>query len=156
MKKLIIGADGAGYGLKEAVKAYLDAEKISYDDVGAQSEDDPKEYYRTAHEAAVGIQNGDYEKGLLFCGTGMGMSIVANKHRGIYASVVESVYAAEKCRAINDANVLCMGGFIIGAGMGIEIVKRFLTADFTENMGDVTDFLKKARRDIGEMEKALF
>ena len=156
MKKLIIGADGAGYELKEAVKAYLDAENISYDDVGAQTPDDEKEYYITACEAAQGITRGDYEKGLLFCGTGMGMSIVANKHKGIYASVVESIYAAEKCRAINNANVLCMGGFIVGSKMGIEMVKKFLTTEFTENMAGVEDFLNKAYADIQEMEEKLF
>lgn len=156
MKKLIIGADSAGYELKEAVKAYLNEANISYDDVGAQTPDDDKAYYNTACEAAEGIINGEYEKGLLFCGTGMGMSIVANKHKGIYASVVESIYAAEKCRAINNANILCMGGFIVGNKMGIEIVKKFLTTEFTEDMGDVTDFLKKAYADIQGLEEKLF
>lgn len=156
MKKLIIGADSAGYELKEAVKVYLDEAGISYDDVGAQTPDDDKEYYKTATEAAEGITCGNYEKGLLFCGTGMGMSIVANKHKGIYASVVESIYAAEKCRAINNANVLCMGGFIVGGKMGIEMVKKFLSTEFTENMDGVEDFLKKAYSDIQAMEEKLF
>ena len=156
MKKLIIGADSAGYELKQAVKAYLDQAGISYDDVGAQTAEDGKEYYITACEAAQGIVKGEYEKGLLFCGTGMGMSIVANKHAGIYASVVESIYAAEKCRAINNANVLCMGGFIVGANMGIEMVKKFLSTEFTENMDGVRDFLNQAYADIQKMEKDLF
>lgn len=156
MKKLIIGADSAGYELKEAVKAYLDAEGISYDDVGAQSADDDKAYYNTACEAAVGITEGKYEKGLLFCGTGMGMSIVANKHKGIYASVVESIYAAEKCRAINNANIMCMGGFIVGHKLGIEMVKKFLNTEFTENMDEVRDFLNMAYADIQKMEEDLF
>ncbi len=156
MKKLIIGADGSGFELKEAVKKYLDEANISYDDVGAQTADDGKAYYLTACEAAEGIQKGNYEKGLLFCGTGMGMSIVANKFKGIYASVVESAYAAEKCRAINNANVLCMGGFIIGANMGIEMVKKFLATEFTEDMDPFVDFLKKAYGDIQELETKLF
>lgn len=156
MKKLIIGADSAGYELKEAVKAYLDAAGISYDDVGAQTADDDKAYYITACEAAEGIQKGEYEKGLLFCGTGMGMSIVANKHKGIYASVVESIYAAEKCRAINNANVLCMGGFIVGNNMGIELVKKFLNTEFKENMDGVKDFLTMAYADIQKREEDLF
>lgn len=155
MKKLVIGADGAGYELKEAVKKYLDAEKISYEDVGAQSADDDKAYYHTACEAAEGILKGEYEKGLLFCGTGMGMSIVANKFKGIYASCVESIYAAKKCRAINNANVLCMGGFIVGSDKGIEMVKTFLNTGFTEGMDHVHDFLKQAYVDIQEIEKKL-
>ena len=156
MKKLIIGADSAGYELKEAVKQYLDAQNISYDDVGALSADDDKIYYDTACEAAKGILNGDYEKGLLFCGTGMGMSIVANKFKGIYASVVESVYAAEKCRAINNANIMCMGGFILGDKMAIEMVKKFLDTEMTDNMEGLEDFLTKAYKGIQELEDKLF
>jgi len=156
MKKLIIGADSAGYELKEAVKKYLDEAGISYDDVGAQTADDGKAYYLTACEAAEGIEKGNYEKGLLFCGTGMGMSIVANKHKGIYASVVESIYAAEKCRAINNANILCMGGFIVGANMGVEMVKKFLNTEFTENMNGLEDFLTKVYSDIQTLEEKLF
>jgi len=156
MKKLIIGADGSGYELKEAVKAYLNEAGISYDDVGAQSLEDSVPYYTTACRAAKGISEGSYEKGLLFCGTGMGMSIIANKHKGIYASVVESVYAAEKCRAINNSNILCMGGFIVGSEMAIEMVKTFLKTEFTENMGGFKDFLKQAYADIQNMENELF
>lgn len=155
MKKLVIGADGSGYELKEAIKKYLDAENICYDDVGAISVDDEKPYYTTACEAAKGILNGTYDKGLLFCGTGMGMSIVANKHKGIYASCVESIYAAKKCRAINNANILCMGGFIVGGDKGIEMVKAFLNTEFTEDMGNFTDFLKQTYINIEELEKNL-
>lgn len=156
MKKLVIGADSAGYELKEAVKKYLDEMQISYDDLGALTPEDGKEYYHTAAEAAHGIQKGEYEKGLLFCGTGMGMSIIANKHKGIYASCVESVYAAGKCRAINNANVLCMGGFIVGSDMGINMVKAFLNTEFVEGMEHIGDFLKQAYQDIQEMEEKLF
>lgn len=156
MKKLVIGADSAGYELKEAVKKYLDEMQISYDDIGALSAEDGKEYYHTAAQAAQGIQMGNYEKGLLFCGTGMGMSIIANKHKGIYASCVESVYAAAKCRAINNANVLCMGGFIIGNDMGINMVKAFLNTEFTEGMEHIEDFLNQAYQDIQTLENNLF
>jgi len=155
MKKLVIGADSAGYELKEAVKKYLESAGISYDDLGAQTADDDKAYYVTACEASKGILNGTYEKGLLFCGTGMGMSIVANKHKGIYASCVESIYAATKCRAINNANVLCMGGFIVGSDMAIEMVKTFLKTEFTENMDHVHDFLVQAYKDIQELEEKI-
>lgn len=155
MKKLVIGADSAGYELKEAVKKYLESENISYDDLGCQSADDGKAYYDTACEASEGIVNGKYEKGILFCGTGMGMSIVANKHQGISASCVESIYAAAKCRAINNANVLCMGGFIVGSDMGIQMVKAFLNTEFTENMDHVHDFLVQAYKDIQELDKKL-
>ena len=153
MKKLVIGADSAGYELKEVIKKCLDEMQIGYDDIGAQSADDGKEYYYTADEAAIGIQKGEYEKGLLFCGTGMGMSIVANKHKGIYASCVESVYAATKCRAINNANVLCMGGFIVGSDMAITMVKAFLNTEFREGMDHVREFLGQAYQDVREFEE---
>lgn len=155
MKKLVIGADSAGYELKEAVKKYLDEMNITYDDLGALSADDGKAYYVTASEAATGILNGEYEKGLLFCGTGMGMSIVANKYKGIYASCVESIYAATKCRAINNANVLCMGGFIVGSDMAICMVKAFLNTQFREDMDHVYEFLGQAYQDIQELEEKI-
>ena len=64
------------------------------------------------------------------------MSIVANKHEGVYASACESVYAAEKARAINNANVLCMGGWVIAPIMGVEMTKTFLNTGFTQNLED--------------------
>ncbi len=156
MKKIVIGADSAGYALKEAVKEFLKSLAVEFEDVGACSAEDGKPYYQTACLAAEGIQSGKYEKALLFCGTGMGMSIVANKHKGICAACVESVYAATKCRAINNANVLCMGGFIVGKDMGIQMVSAFLNTDFTEGMSqDLHDFLHAAYNDIQKMEDKL-
>jgi len=156
MKKLAIGADSAGYELKETVKKYLDENNLAYDDLGACSAEDDKAYYNTASEAAKGIQNGTYDRALLFCGTGMGMSIVANKYQGIYASCVESVYAATKCRAINNANVLCMGGFIVGSDMAVTMVKAFLNTQFREDMDHVREFLGQAYQDIGKLEENIY
>lgn len=153
MKKLVIGADSAGYELKEFVAAWLKEQGIAYDDVGALSNEDEKPYFVTASEAARGIQAGEYERGILFCGTGMGMSIVANKFKGVYASCVESVYAARRCRAINNANVLCMGRFIVGTDMAVEMVREFLKTNITDGMAEnLTDFLHNAYREIQALE----
>lgn len=154
MKKIIIGADGSGYELKEAVKNYLESEGIECVDVGALSIGDNKPYYDTARDLAKAIQRKEFEKGLLFCGTGMGMSIVANKFKGIYASCVESVYSATKCRAINNANVLCMGGFILGSDLAINMVKAFLTTSITEGMPEkFHDFLKDTYVKIQQIDE---
>ena len=157
MKKLIIGADSSGYELKEAVKEFLENEGIEYVDVGAISCDDNKPYYDTAKEVAKAIQSNEFEKGLLFCGTGMGMSIVANKFKGVYASCVESIYSATKCRAINNANVLCMGGFILGSDIAISMVKAFLNTSITEGMPEkFHDFLNEAYLNIQKIDEECF
>lgn len=152
--KLVIGADSAGFALKEAVIGYLAEAKIEYEDLTPKND---VVYYETAQTAAKGLQNGKYDRGILCCGTGMGMSIVANKFSGVYASCVESVYAAQKCRIINNANMLCMGGFIIGAQMGLDIVKAFLKTSFCEGTDEeLKSFLVCAYGSIGAAEAELF
>lgn len=152
--KLVIGADSAGFALKESIKQYLTEEGIDFDDLTVT---DCRPYYETAQMAAKGIQEKTYQKAILLCGTGMGMSIVANKFEGVYASCVESVYAAEKCRAINNANVLCMGGFIVGSGMGIEMVKVFLHTEFTQGMDPgLKTFLHTALDEIQKFDSTQF
>ncbi len=154
MKKLVIGADGSGFELKEKVRAYLDVQGISYDDVGNITASDNKAFYNTAADAARGIQRGEYEKGILLCGTGMGVCMAANKFKGIYAACVESVYAAKKCRIINDANIMCMGGNIVGSDMSINMVKEFLNTEFCEGFGEeTTEFLKQACVEIKKFEE---
>ena len=90
-------------------------------------------YYMVAPVVAEKISVKEYERGILICGTGMGMAIVANKYPGVYAAVCENTYAAEKCRAINDANILTMGGWITADFAGCAIVDKFLNTAFTEN-----------------------
>lgn len=155
--KLVIGADKAGYPLLCHIKAFLDAEGVSYDDIGAKSASGEKIYWQTAAEAARGLQDGRYDKGILCCGTGMGMSIVANKFKGVYASCCESVYAAKKCRIINDAHILCMGAFLVGGDMGVEMVKTFLGTAFTQGTDDaLCGFLKENAENVRKLEKTLF
>lgn len=157
MKKIIIGSDKSGFSLKEAVKAYLLETGYDVTDGGTLSEENGKTYYEVASAVAQRISDGEFEKGILICGTGMGMAIVANKYKGVYAAVCENTFAAEKARAINDANVLTMGGWITGEFVGIEIVKTFLKTEFTQNLEDWrAKNLTKAREQVKIIENDNF
>lgn len=155
--KIIIGSDKSGYNLKEAVKAHLVDRGCEVFDCGTQDLENGIPYFKVASAAAEKMQSGAFDKGILICGTGMGMSLVANKYQGVYAACVESTYAAEKCRAINDANVLTMGGWIIGAEMGYAIVDKFLDTAFTENLEPWRQtFLKNAKEEFGKIENSIY
>lgn len=155
--KIILGSDKSGFTLKEAVKAHLISKGYEIKDVGVLDIEKPMPFFEVAPKVAEAIQNKECEKGMLFCGTGMGMSIVANKYQGVYAAVVESLYAAKKCRAINNANVLTMGGWIIGQEMGIEIADEFLNTDFCQDLEDWRqNFLRNAEVQVKEVEKNIY
>ncbi len=155
--KLLIGSDKSGFTLKEAVKAYYVEQGYEVEDVGTIDVENAKAFHGVAPLVAERVQSGEYKKGILVCGTGMGMSIVANKFEGIRAACCESVFAAEKCRAINDANILCMGGWVIGPEMGVEMSKKFINTDFTEGLEDWrAKNLVKAREVVLEIEKENF
>lgn len=157
MEKLFIGSDKSGFTLKEAIKAYLLENKYEVVDVGTTDENAPLPFFQVAENGAKRLQNKEFDRGILICGTGMGMSIVANKHEGVHAAACESVYAAEKCRAINDANVLCMGGWVIAPIMGIEMTRTFLNTGFTQNLEDWrARNIEKARIAVREIEKHSF
>ena len=134
--KIAIGSDKSGFVLKEAVKAYLEEAGIEFDDLGTVDVNEVHPYFQVASETAPLVQNGTYEKAVLICGTGAGMSIVANKYRGVFAVACENIYSAKMARAINNANVLCMGGWIVGPEMGVEMVKTFLNTAWCEGLED--------------------
>jgi len=154
---IVIGADKGGFYLKEAVADMLREHGHNITDAGTLSLERPCTYTITAQKAAGMIQNGKADKGLLFCGTGMGMSMVANKFKGVYAAVVESVYAAEYCRKINNANILCMGGFIIGETMAKDMVRVFLDTNFVQDFPDWrVEFLTEQKKLMEELENKMF
>ena len=134
--KIAIGSDKSGFAAKEAIKAYLTEAGIEFDDLGTTDLNDVHPYYRVASEVAPKVQDGTYEKAVLICGTGAGMSVVSNKYKGVYAVACEGVYSAKMARAINNANILCMGGWIVGHEMAIEMVKTFLTTDWCQDLED--------------------
>ena len=134
--KLAIGSDKSGFAVKEAVKAWLSETGVEFDDLGTVDLNDVHPYYRVASEVAPRVQDGSYEKAILICGTGAGMSVVANKFKGVHAVACEGVYSAKMARAINNANVLCMGGWIVGPEMAIEMVKAFLNTAWCQDLED--------------------
>jgi ribose 5-phosphate isomerase B len=127
-KILAIACDHGGYELKEAIKAYLDGKNIEYVDFGCNGES--VHYPEYAHKACAAIQSGQCCRGILVCGTGVGMSMAANKHKGIRAACCSDTFSARMTRAHNNANVLCLGGRVVGAGLAIDMVELFLNTEF--------------------------
>ncbi|MEA1884362.1 MAG: RpiB/LacA/LacB family sugar-phosphate isomerase [Thermotogota bacterium] len=156
MKKIVVGADKSGFPLKEALKEHLIENGYEVEDVGMHSLDDFQAYFKVAPKVAQKIQSGEYKKGLLCCGTGMGMSIVANKFKGVYAAVVEGSYAAKMCKVINNANVLTMGGWKLAPQEAIDMLDRWLNTEFTEGFEFKKDFLTNAFEQVKEIEKKNF
>lgn len=129
--KLVIGCDHGAVLLKEAVKKVLaEFEDIQVEDVGAYS-DAAVDYPDIAEKACGMIVSGAADRGILLCGTGLGISIAANKIRGIRAALCHDVFSARMSREHNDANVLAMGSRVIGFGPAGEIVRAWLTTDFS-------------------------
>lgn len=155
--KLAIGSDKSGFLLKEKIKEYLENQNIDYNDLGTVSLENPKPYYETASKVAPLIADKTYDKAILICGTGMGMNIVSNKYKGVYAAVVESVYGAKMSRAINNANILCLGGWIIGPEMGVEITKAFLNTEFLQDLEQWRQtFLTNASLQVQKIEDSIY
>ena len=126
---IALGADHGGFLLKEAVKQYLEEQGIPYRDFGTHSEESV-DYPLFAEPVARAVASGEASKGILCCGTGVGISIAANKIKGIRAAVVCNAFCAEATRRHNDANILCMGGRVISAEQAVEFTKIFLETPF--------------------------
>lgn len=134
--KIAIGSDKSGFAAKEAVKAYLTKAGVPFDDLGTTDLDHVIPYYAVADKVAPLVQSGAYDRAVLICGTGAGMCVVSNKYKGVYAVACESVYSAKMARAINNASILCMGGWIVGPEMAVEMVKTFLATDWCQDLED--------------------
>lgn len=131
-KKIIIGSDHAGYSLKEKIKPFLNELGFEVIDIGTHSQD-AVDYPIIAKELATKISNKEFEKGILICGTGIGMSITANKIKGIRAVVCSDTTSAKFSREHNNANVLCFGERIIGEYLAKDICKIWLETDFAKD-----------------------
>jgi ribose 5-phosphate isomerase B len=127
---IAIGSDHAGFEYKERLKKLLDEIGKPYQDFGTTSPD-PVDYPDIAHIVSKAVTSGKCLQGILICGTGIGMSIVANKHKGIRAAACESPASAKLSREHNDANILCFGARIISWETATEIVKMFLSTPFS-------------------------
>ena len=129
MRKIAIGCDHGGFPLKEVVKRHLEEKGFEVIDVGcytASSVDYP-EYGKKVARAVTG---GEAEKGICICSTGIGISMAANKIKGIRAACCSDTYSAKYTRLHNDANVLCFGGRVVGDGLACEIVDAYLSVEF--------------------------
>ena len=129
---IAIGSDHAGFEYKEYFKKLLSDMGHAYQDFGTFSSE-PVDYPDIAHVVSKAIASHTCDMGILICGTGIGMSIAANKHSGIRAAVCESSASAKLSREHNDANILCLGERITSLETAIEIVKTFLTTPFSGN-----------------------
>ena len=157
MKKIIIGSDKSGFTLKEAIKAHLIKQGYEVEDCGTQNLEEGKAYYLVAPVLAQKVADKEYKKGILICGTGMGMAVVANKYEGVYAAVCENTFAAEKARAINDANVLTLGGWITADFVGCQIVDTFLNTGFLQNLEPWRQkFLTDAKEEVKKIELGVY
>ena len=127
---IIIGSDHAGFTLKEKCKKLL-TDELGYDvrDVGVY-DTQSSDYPDIAKELAGAVSAGDFEKGILICGAGIGMSIAANRFKGVNAALCHNLYTADMCRKHNNANILVLGARVIGEGLALEMVKIFLTTEF--------------------------
>jgi len=128
---LAIGCDHGGYELKKEILAWLASKNIEYRDFGCHSTE-AVNYPVYAKAVAEAVVSGECEKGILVCGTGIGISIAANKVHGIRAALCSDCFSAEATRLHNDANVLALGGRVVGAGLAIKIVETFLNTPFSE------------------------
>lgn len=127
--KIVIASDHAGFDLKNDIIKFLADKGIEAVDLGCPSHDSV-DYNDYAHSLCTEIQNKTFELGILVCGTGIGMSMAANKHRGIRAACCSDTYTARLTRMHNDTNVLCLGGRVLGRGLALDIVDIFLSTDF--------------------------
>ena len=126
---IALAADHGGFALKEQVKQLLEEQKIPYHDFGTL-DGASCDYPDMAAAACDAVVSGACEKALLFCGTGIGISMAANKIKGIRAACCSDYFSAKYTRMHNDANALCLGGRVVGAGLAIELVDVFLHTAF--------------------------
>ena len=126
---IALGCDHGGYALMQSVKAHLDELGLEYKDFGTYSTGSC-DYPVYAKAAANAVANGECEKGILICGTGIGISIAANKVKGIRAALCSDCFSAEMTRRHNDANMLAMGARVLGEGLALKIVDIFLNTPF--------------------------
>ncbi|MCR5324169.1 MAG: ribose 5-phosphate isomerase B [Lachnospiraceae bacterium] len=133
---IAIGSDHAGYALKQAVMEHLKARGEEFKDYGTYSEASC-DYPDFAEAVSQAIIKGEADRGILICGTGIGISIAANRHKEIRAAVCGDCFSAEATRQHNDANILAMGARVVGEGLALKIVDTFLDTEFSNGANHV-------------------
>ncbi len=127
---IALGCDQGGFALKQEIMAHLTARGLEFKDYGSYDEQSV-DYPVYAKKVAEAILSGECERGILICGTGIGISIAANKYEGIRAALCTDCFMAEATRLHNDANILALGGRVVGAGLALKMVDTFLDTPFS-------------------------
>ncbi|MGE4282978.1 MAG: ribose 5-phosphate isomerase B [Clostridia bacterium] len=151
---IIIGNDHGGYKLKLDILKALEERGIEYNDIGCDSEEIVR-YPHYAKKVAEAVSKGEYKRGILICSTGIGMSIAANKFKGVRASMVSDHYTAAMTKQHNDSNILCFGGKMIGVFQAVDILETWLTNEYIGGRHDISlnlikDIEEKLIRDCKE------
>ena len=141
-KQILVAADFAGVALKNAICEHLEKKGWEITDIGVKTldEENPEMFHRIGLKVGAKIAEGEFERALIFCGTGMGIHIAASKCPHVHAAVVESIPAALRCITGNNCNVLAMGGHYISHNMGIAIANAYLENNFGEGYEDWDGF----------------
>lgn len=129
---IALGSDHGGYGLKQEIMEHLKEKGVEYKDYGCY-EEKSCDYLVYAREVANAIISGECDKGILICGTGIGISIAANKIKGIRAALCHDTFSAQATREHNDANILAMGARVVGPGLALKITDTFLETEFSND-----------------------
>ena len=129
---IAIGCDHGGFELKQEIMKHLQDRNLEYKDFGCYSTDSV-DYPEDGKAVANAVAAGECERGILICGTGIGISITANKVKGIRAALCTDCFMAEATRLHNDANILALGGRVVGAGLALKIVDTFLDTEFSND-----------------------
>jgi len=129
MKRIAIGGDHRGFALKQLIIGFLQKAGYGYNDFGCYGPE-PVDYPDIAQKVGQAVASGNFDQGILICSTGIGMCIAANKIKGIRAALCHNVFAAQRARQHNDANVVCLAGEDVDTNLALEIVKTFLITDF--------------------------
>ncbi|MBS3758672.1 MAG: ribose 5-phosphate isomerase B [Desulfobacterales bacterium] len=127
--RIAVGCDHAGFELKEAVKSFLEDDPFDIEDCGTHGKASV-DYTEFGARVAQKVASGDYEKGILICGTGLGMSMIANRFPGVRAALCNDLFSAIMSRRHNDANILIMGGRVVGTDLAREILRAWLETSF--------------------------
>jgi len=153
-KEVLVAADVAGVALKDAIVAYFEEDGWKFTDIGVKAADEehPEMFHRIGLKAGAKIAEGEFERALLFCGTGMGIHIAASKCPHVHAAVVESVPAALRAITGNNCNVLAMGAHYVAHHTGIQIAKAFLQNNFGDGYDHWENFKEFHQLAYDELE----
>ena len=146
--RLVVGGDHAGFALKGPIVEVLRSWGHEVTDVGTHSSE-PVDFPDIARELCSKLQNGEAERGVMVCGTGVGAAIAANKHAGIRAAVCHDVYSAHQCVEHDDVNVLCLGAQIVGDQVAFDLLRTYLAAKFS-----TSEELRRRVAKLAELERS--